>query len=459
MKRVLGLCACAVLLVSCRPDSVLRELIAQHGLTGNPADGLEVPSIEEPVAELGRKLFFSKSLGGDFDSACVSCHHPALGGGDDLAMSIGVHADDPDLLGPGRTHPDGDLTVPRNAPTTFNLAIWKRGLFWDSRVESLDEDGLAPIRTPDSPFGVPDEQAGADMAEAQSRFPVTSNDEMRGFEFVAGGSNDELRAALEDRLTADGRWDAEFEGVFGSPEITYGRIAEAIGAYERSQLFVDTPWRAYVEGDRRAIGPLAKRGAILFYRDVEAGGAGCVSCHSGDFFTDESFTSICAPQIGRGKGDGATGTNDFGRERETGDPADRFAFRTPSLLNVAVTGPYLHSGAYDNLADVIRHHFDPQAAAERYDPGSVPQAASEGFDENTSEMIEHLQTSDAVIDSFYEPFEYNEGDVKALVAFLEALTDPCVLDRECLSPWIADPAVDDVDGNLQAARDADGNPL
>ena len=48
----------------------------------------------------------------------------------------------PDLLGPGRTHPDGDLTVPRNAPTTFNIAIWKRALFWDSRVESLNEDGV-----------------------------------------------------------------------------------------------------------------------------------------------------------------------------------------------------------------------------------------------------------------------------------------------------------------------------
>ena len=124
-------------------DIALRGLIQKHGLRGDPALGREIPSIDEPLAQLGRKLFFSKSLGGDRDSACVTCHHPALGGGDGLPMSIGVGADDPDLLGPGRTHPDGDLTVPRNAPTTFNIALWEKGLFWDSRVESLD-DGRHP---------------------------------------------------------------------------------------------------------------------------------------------------------------------------------------------------------------------------------------------------------------------------------------------------------------------------
>lgn len=457
--RIVVLCACTLVLASCRPEATLRELIEQNGITGDPAAGIDVPSIDDPVAQLGKKLFFSKSLGGDFDSACVSCHHPTLGGGDELAMSIGVHADDPELLGPGRTHPDGDLTVPRNAPSTFNIAIWRRALFWDSRVESLNEDASPPIRTPDSAFGVPDDQAGASLAEAQARFPVTSGDEMRGFEFVAGGTNDELRTALEDRLMEDERWVDEFEAVFGTAEISYGRIAEAIAAYERSQLFVDTPWRAYVEGDRWAIGPLAKHGARLFFTSVEEGGAGCVSCHSGDFFTDEGFSSICAPQIGRGKGNGATGTNDFGRERESGDPEDRFTFRTPTLLNVAVTGPYLHSGAYDSLADVIRHHFDPQDAVANYDPASIPDAASEDFSDNMSEIVDYLQTSSRVIDSFQEPVEYNEFDIKALVAFLETLTDRCVVDRQCLTPWIADPATDDVDGQLLVAFDGDGNPL
>jgi cytochrome c peroxidase len=227
-------------------------LIQANRLTGDPAAGLELPSIDDPVAVLGRKLFFSKSLGGDRDSACVSCHHPMLGGGDGLAQSIGVGAEEQDLLGPGRSHPDGDLTVPRNAPTTFNLALWQKGLFWDSRVENLEGGGT---RTPDSDFGTPDPDAGASISEAQSRFPVTSAEEMRGFDFVLDGSNAEVRTALEQRLVEDGNWVEEFAAAFDSSEISYGRIAEAIAAYEDSQVFTRTPWRAYVEGNLEAIPP------------------------------------------------------------------------------------------------------------------------------------------------------------------------------------------------------------
>ena len=439
-------------------DAELRQLIEELELTGDPAAGRDLPSIEDPLAVLGRRLFFSKSLGGDLDSACVSCHHPALGGGDGLALSIGVGADDPDLLGPGRTHPDEDFTVPRNAPTTFNIALWDKGLFWDSRVENLDDSGSG-IRTPDSDFGTADDEAGETIVAAQTRFPVTSADEMRGFDFVKDGTNAELRTALEQRLTEDGRWAAEFEAAFGSLEITYARIAEAIGAYEESQVFTDTPWRAYVEGGDDALDQSAKRGALLFFRSVEDGGADCASCHSGEFFTDESFSSVCAPQIGRGKGDGAAETSDFGRERETGEANDRFTFRVPTLLNVSVTGPYLHSGAYDNLADVVRHHFDPQAAAGRYDPTTVPLAASDDFEANTHEMVSFLETSDQVIGSFSVPLVHSERDVEDLVAFLKALTDPCVLDRACLAPWIAAPAIDDVDGNLLVAVDQNGRPI
>jgi cytochrome c peroxidase len=437
-------------------DIALRGLIQKHGLHGDPAVGHEIRSIDEPLTQLGRKLFFSKSLGGDRDSACVTCHHPVLGGGDGLPMSIGVGADDPDLLGPGRTHPDGDLTVPRNAPTTFNVALWRKGLFWDSRVENLDDGGT---RTPDSDFGTPDPDAGASLSEAQSRFPVTSADEMRGFEFVLDGTNAELRTALEQRLAEDRRWGVAFEAAFGSSDVSYPRIAEAIAAYEDSQVFTDTPWRAYVEGNHDAIGEPAKRGALFFFRTREEGGADCASCHAGDFFTDEDFHSICAPQLGRGKGDGSSGTNDHGRARENDDRNFRFSFRTSSLLNVSATGPYLHAGSYDKLADVVRHHLDPLGATDSFDPSTVAFAASEDFDRNTQEMLDFLAVSGRGIDSLRAPIEHTEQDVEDLVAFLETLTDPCVLDRECLSPWIADPATDDVDGHLLVAIDGDGNPL
>lgn len=124
-------------------DLDLRELIASKDLTGDPAEGRSLPTIDDPVAQLGMKLFFSKALGGDMDSACVTCHHPVLGGGDDLSLPVGVDAEIVDLLGPGRFHSmdgehfDGGPTVPRNAPSTFNIALWDQVLFHDGRIESL----------------------------------------------------------------------------------------------------------------------------------------------------------------------------------------------------------------------------------------------------------------------------------------------------------------------------------
>ena len=447
-------------------NAPLRTKIAELGLSGDPSLGRSLPEISEPLSQLGLKLFFSKSLGGDFDSACVSCHHPVLGGADALPLSIGVGAIDPDLLGPGRLHPDGDLTVPRNAPTTFNIGLWDAALFWDGRVESLGKtalqnggDGLG-IRTPDSDFAVADPESGPNITAAQTRFPVTSADEMRGFEFVAGGSNSELRTAIEARLGSQDSWGEEFASVFGSPEITYPRIAEAIGAYERSQVFVNTPWRSFVQGADDAINEAAKRGALLFFRSVSEGGFNCAKCHAGDFFTDEQFWKLAAPQIGRGKGDGASGTNDFGRERETGSALDRFAFRTPSLLNISVTGPYFHSGAYDTLADVIRHHLDPKAALASYDPRRAAPAEAADYAANTAEIMAQLESSpEQTIEFFSAPTAANEEQIKDLEEFLLALTDPCVTDRGCLSPWIPDNSTRDPDGNFVQAIGGDGEAL
>ena len=143
-------------------DVELLSLINTASITGDPTTGRTLPDINDPKARLGKKLFFSKGLGGDNDSACVTCHHPSLGGGDDLSLSIGVGAETPDLLGPGRFHDmaatgyDGSPPVPRNAPTTFNIALWDQAMFHDGRVESIGKtkgvngDDGSGIRTPDS---------------------------------------------------------------------------------------------------------------------------------------------------------------------------------------------------------------------------------------------------------------------------------------------------------------------
>lgn len=80
-------------------DLALKTMIEHHQLIGNPVADEALPHITHKTAQLGRDLFFSKALSGSRDVACVACHHPMLGGGDNLSLPIGVEAAASDHLG------------------------------------------------------------------------------------------------------------------------------------------------------------------------------------------------------------------------------------------------------------------------------------------------------------------------------------------------------------------------
>lgn len=480
-------------------DDALRDLIAQHSLTGNPASGLTVPSILGDKAQLGMELFFSKALGGDKDVACASCHHPALGGGDALSLPLGVGADNPELLGPGRTIGDSEEpNVPRNSPTTFNVALWDSVMFHDGRVESVGktdgangDDGNG-INTPE---GEPDAAAVGTLPQAQARFPVTSVPEMCGSHGTCG-DNSAVRDNIVDRLRngTDGididvdndtknDWVELFEAVDDYPAeatetdiITFDRVTEAIAEYERTQIFVNTDWRTYVAGDKDALSMSQKRGAFLFFNPVANGGANCVACHSGDFFTDEGFHVLAMPQIGEGKGNDvddagpAGSTGDFGRFNVTAAADDKYAFRTPTLLNVALTAPYGHAGAYDTLEEVIRHHLDPAAAIDEYFATAVTwcnkldqlesvtdcDALYPDAQTNTEAALTQLQSLQAAEKSLLQTVELTDSEVTDLVNFLGALTDSCVTNATCIGNWIpVDEATDKPELQLNAVDEND----
>ena len=465
-------------------DTSLRTIINNQSLTGNPMAGRSIPNISSSQAQLGMRLFFSKALGGDRDSACVTCHHPSLGGGDDLSLPIGVGAVNPNLLGTGRehssnaTHYDGGPPVPRNAPTTFNIAGWDSVLFHDGRVESIGKtsDG-EEIRTPDISFGSSDELSGGNLVQAQARFPVTSPEEMKGFNHQ-DKNNQGIREFLASRLGGYGSnageipltsyWLEKFRSTYNNAEgtaeelITEQNISFLIGEYERSQSFVETPWKKYVEGNTSVLSASAKSGALLFFNPIENGGANCSSCHSGDFFTDEEFHNVAMPQLGRGKGDG-DGSDDFGRFRETKDVDDMYTFRTPSLINVEVTGPWSHAGSYTSLEAVVRHHLNPEDALSRYDNSQLTQTGIQNLDKlqsNSAKALEKLEADRAAGKSVLQNVDLSEAQVDDLVAFLKSLTDPCVKDKNCMSPWVVDPVNDlDPNGDQLNALDQNGNLL
>ena len=490
--RFVSVALIPLLLAACATDEedtsplYVRSIAVVVGLTGDPTTNRTLPDISDPKAQLGMKLFFTKGLGGNQDTACVSCHHPVFGGSDRLSLSIGVNSESPDLLGPGRAHSqalaladnnslyDGGPTVPRNAPTTFNIGVWDQVMFHDGRVESLDkipgvngddEDLGLGIVTPDSVDRLTaDPNAGDNLPTAQSRFPVTSPEEMRGHTFVAGGTNDDVRNALVTQLQTLGGWDSEFLAAYGDATISYARIAEAIGEYERSQVFVNTPWKAFVDGDDNAISEAARRGALLFILRQDKGGAECLSCHRGDFFTDERFHVLGIPQIGRGKGDGTTGTDDFGRFRVTANDADMYAFRTPSLLNVTETGPWGHSGAYTTLEAVVRHHLDPQAAFDNYDINQleasiVSSGQTDDMQLNTQNALDRLAANRLAGIASIKNVSLTDDEVNDLIEFLKTLTDPCIKDRNCLAPWIPDTGSTGPDGLQLNAVDSNGGYL
>ncbi len=471
-------------------DRDLRNIIAEEGLTGDPTTGRNLPSINDPLAQLGKLLFFSKSLSGDMDTACASCHHPALGGGDGLALPVGTGAVAPDVVGPGRSRADGLPNVGRHSQSVFNVGLYDSAMFWDSRVESIGKEAAqngtgSGIRTPESALHVADPLVvpGSTLVAAQARLPVTVPEEMLG-SFMPGAAPEAVRQRLAERIGDYGagagelpnnNWLAAFQTAFASAEpaeqlITFDNIALAIGEYQRSMIFVDTPWKAYVEGNNTAIGDSAKRGALLFFGDLNPGVA-CGQCHGGDFFTDERQTITGFPQTGPGKGDGATGDQDFGRAQQTGDVADRFMFRTPTLLNLQVTGPYSHTGTY-SFEDATAHYFLPDDTFDSRLPGGsvcrVPQF--ETHPDCATLFPNTVANSDAAFNAVliqrnmdpaltFPDLEFSPpSDAPLLFDFLQALNDPCTQNRACLAPWIPDPS-EAPDGNQLNAVDANGDPL
>lgn len=384
------------------------------------------PEPDMARVELGQLLFYDPILSGNRGVSCATCHHPDFGTGDGVSLAIG---DGGIGLGPDRK-PDPDnmpeQRIPRNAPGLWNLGATEfTRFFHDGRLE-LDDSQPHGIRTP----------LGADMTEgfasplaAQAMFPVLSGDEMAGHY----GEN-EISQAVRQGLLAQpgGAWDKiaarveaipeyaqGFDAVAPGEPITFAAIANVIAD------FIAFEWRAdNAVFDRAMAGDAelpsdAKAGLDLFY-----GSAGCAACHSGWLQTDHDFHAIAMPQFGPGKSARfETHSRDDGRFRVTGDPADAFAFRTPSLRNVTLTAPYGHDGAFATLDAVIRHHAEPVESLRSY---SIEQAALPSFPGADDEKVLRYDADlEAIAQaSDLAPRELSDADIAALIAFLGTLEDP-----------------------------------
>lgn len=401
-------------------------------------------ALRNPAKEtLGKFLFFDKVLSGNRNISCATCHHPLSATGDGLSLPVGEGGSGLGVtrdtgLGASAVHE----RVPRNSPALFNLGANEFvTMFHDGRV-------MVDIASP-SGFSTPaknDLPPGLDSAlAAQAMFPVTSGTEMAGqvgentISAAAAVGLPEVWRVLAARLGEIPEYvqlfAAAYPEVHGPSDITYVQAANAIAAYEAAAFqCIDAPYDRYARGNFLAVSNEALIGSQLFY-----GKAGCASCHAGPFQTDHQFHAIGVPQIGPGKGHNlpgyADGQDDFGREGVTGKGADRFKFRTPSLRQVAVTGPWGHDGAFNSLEAMVRHHLDAAASLERYDPNQavLPQRADlDAIDFATHNDPQRRHAIAAAIE--LPPVSLSDQEVDQLMAFLYALTDFSCLDLRAAIP-------------------------
>ena len=188
----------------------------------------------------------------------------------------------------------------RNTPTVLNSGFLD-SQFWDGREPDLEGQALGPI------------QADVEMAMT-------------------------LAEAIE-RLKEFDIYHEHFGAAF--PEdpdpINQHNVAQAIATFERTLNTPNSPLDRFLAGDVQAMSDQQVDGMKLFVD------AGCVACHNGPALTDSNFHRFELP-----------GSTDEGRFLVTGDEADIFALRTPTLRNVAVTYPYFNNGSVDNLTDAIQ---------------------------------------------------------------------------------------------------------
>ena len=257
----------------------------------------------EKVA-LGRALFHDPRLSKDNTTACVSCHDLASGGDDGRKVSVGVE---------GRSGPI-------NAPTVFNVALnFKQ--FWDGRANTLEQQIDGPVQAP----------------------------------FELGSLWPEVIAKLHQHESYPGRFKALYPDG-----INRENVKNAIAEYMRSLTTPNSRFDRWLGGDEDAPTEPEKHGYALFKH------YGCVSCHQGANVDGNMFQVFGVLNNYFTKRGNITEA-DLGRYNVTGNPADRHAFKVPSLRVAAHTAPYLHDGSAATSRDAVDAMFEFQLGREAPD--------------------------------------------------------------------------------------------
>ncbi|WP_353233452.1 cytochrome-c peroxidase [Diaphorobacter ruginosibacter] len=191
---------------------------------------------------------------------------------------------------------------PINSPTVLNSSL-NLAQFWDGRAKDLREQAGGPIANP------------GEMA------------------FTHDLAVDMLRSIPQ--------YVSEFKQVFGTETLGIAEVTAAIAAFEETLVTPNARFDKWLKGDKTAINEQELRGYQLFKN------AGCVACHNGTNLGGNSFQKMGLIEAYK------TDNPAEGRSGVTGNDAERFNFKVPTLRNVELTYPYFHDGAADTLSQAV----------------------------------------------------------------------------------------------------------
>lgn len=253
--------------------------------------------------DLGRYLFFDPVLSGNGKLACASCHNPDKGFADGRQFSLGVN---------------GQATS-RNAPSLWNVGFLKR-YFWDGRAASLEE---------------------------QMQGPLYSAIEMNS-------TPDKILANLNGNKDYRRLFAAAYADAFVSPKaaIRIEQVYGAIAAFESSLVSLNSRYDLYAQGVPDALNANEVQGMNVFRSFV----ARCAECHTPPLFSNQQIVVIGSPEPAGHPFDPGAGT--YSTEARL-----RGGFKVPSLRNVALTAPYMHSGRFGTLREVVSFYNEGRGHA------------------------------------------------------------------------------------------------
>jgi len=243
--------------------------------------------------DLGRYLFFDPILSGNGKQACASCHNPDKGFADGRQFSLGSTG----------------LATTRNAPGLWNVGFLKH-LFWDARAGSLED---------------------------QMKGPLYSKIEM-------ASSPEKILANLNGNKTYRRLFATAYSAAFVEPKasIKIDQVYRSIASFESSLISLNSRYDLYAHGFPDALTKKEVEGFNVFRSFV----ARCAECHTPPLFTNQQTVVIGTPEP-----DGRA--FDPGAGAYSNEPNMRGGFKVPSLRNVELTAPYMHSGRFNTLRDVV----------------------------------------------------------------------------------------------------------